>query len=75
LIGRFIDGGIGLAGTLIVGLYMSAKLRKHLELIKVSQDKLPPPPDASLFARAPEKQPGIESEEGVESQQTNLQNG
>ncbi len=75
LIGRFIDGGIGLAGTLIVGLYMSAKLRKHLELIKVSQDKLPPPPDASLFARAPEKQPRIESEQGVESQQTNLQNG
>lgn len=75
LIGRFIDGGIGLAGTLIVGLYISAKLRKHLELIKVSQDKLPPPPDASLFARAPEKQPRIESEQGVESQQTNLQNG
>lgn len=75
LIGRFVDGGVGLAGTLTVGLYMSAKLRKHVELIKVSQDKLPPPPDASLFRRAPEKQPGIESESVVESQQAKLQNG
>lgn len=55
LIGRFVDGGVGLAGTLTVGLYMSAKLRKHVELIKVLQDKLPPPPDASLFTRAPER--------------------
>jgi hypothetical protein len=55
LIGRFVDGGIGLAGTLTVGMYVSAKLRKHIELIKVSQDKLPPPPEASLFTRAPER--------------------
>lgn len=74
LIFRFIDGGIGLAGTLTVGMYMSAKLRRHLELINVSPDKLPPPPDPSLFARAPEKQPGIESELVVESRQARLQN-
>jgi hypothetical protein len=52
LTGRFIDGGVGLAGTLAVGMYISAKLRKHVELIRgMSPDRLPPLPDPSLFSQ------------------------
>jgi hypothetical protein len=57
LVSRFLDGGIGLTGTFVVGMYMSAKLRKHVELIGISQDRLPPPPDPSLFGRAPAEDP------------------
>jgi hypothetical protein len=53
LIGRFLDGGVGLTGTFAVGMYISAKLRRHMELVGVSRDMLPPPPDASLFGSAP----------------------
>jgi hypothetical protein len=53
LVSRFFDGGIGLTGTFVVGMYISAKLRKHIELIGVSPDKLPPLPDPSLFRPAP----------------------
>lgn len=54
LIGRFLDGGIGLAGILGVGMYMSAKLRKHVEIIKgLSPDMLPPLPDPNLFRQVP----------------------
>jgi hypothetical protein len=52
LTGRFIDGGVGLAGTLAVGMYISAKLRKHVELIKgMSPEMSPPLPDPSLFSQ------------------------
>lgn len=53
LIGRFFDGGIGLTGTFAVGMYIAAKLRRHMELVGVSRDMLPPPPDASLFGSTP----------------------
>jgi hypothetical protein len=53
LIGRFFDGAFGLAGTFIVGMYISVKLRRHVELISASRDRLPPPPDPSWFSRAP----------------------
>jgi len=53
LTSRFLDGGVGLAGTFVVGMYISAKLRKHVALIGGSKDRLPPPPDPSLFQRAP----------------------
>ena len=53
LVGRFFDGGIGLTGTFAVGMYISAKLRRHIELIGVSRDMMPPLPDPSLFSRAP----------------------
>lgn len=50
--GRFIDGAVGLAGTYTVGMYISAKLRKHVELIKgMSLDMLPPLPDPRLFSQ------------------------
>jgi hypothetical protein len=65
LIGRFLDGGVGLTGTFAVGMYISAKLRKHLELIKgLSKDMLPPPPDPSLFRQLPaeDNQAGLPSE-------------
>ena len=51
LIGRFFDGSIGLTGTFLVGMYISAKLRKHIELIGPSEDRLPPPPEPGLFGR------------------------
>jgi len=49
LVGRFFDAGIGLTGTFLVGMYISAKLRKHVELIGGSRDQLPPPPDPAMF--------------------------
>lgn len=53
LVARFFDGAVGLAGIFAVGMYMSAKLRKHVEHIKgISRDLLPPDPDPSLFAPA-----------------------
>lgn len=53
LLGRFFDGGVGMTGIFVVGMYMSAKLRKHIEHIGgVSPDLLPPKPDPALFAPA-----------------------
>ena len=57
---RYVDGAIGLALTFAVGLYISAKLRKHMKLVKgISPELLPPPPDPEMFRtnRAP-TQPG-----------------
>ena len=46
LTARFFDGGIGLTGTFVIGMYISARLRQHVELIRDSSpDMLPPPPD------------------------------
>jgi hypothetical protein len=54
LIGRFLDGGVGMTGIFVVAMYISSKLRKHVELIKgVSKDMLPPAPDPSLFRQIP----------------------
>jgi hypothetical protein len=50
LVARFFDGGVGLTGVFVVGMYISMKLRQHVELIGgVSRDLLPPNPDPSLF--------------------------
>ncbi|HEV7398502.1 MAG TPA: hypothetical protein VGN86_18460 [Pyrinomonadaceae bacterium] len=53
LLGRLFDSAVGLAGTFIVGMYISAKLRKHVELIGASRNMSPPLPDPSLFNRTP----------------------
>jgi hypothetical protein len=53
LVSRFFDGGIGLTGTFAVGMYISAKLRRHVEQIGASRDMMPPLPDPSLFSRPP----------------------
>lgn len=51
--GRFLDGAVGLAGTFTVGMYISAKLRKHIELIKgLSPNMLPPPPDPNWYRQS-----------------------
>jgi hypothetical protein len=51
LLMRYVDGAFGLAMTFGVGLYISAKLRQHMTLVKgVSPEMLPPPPDPSLFS-------------------------
>lgn len=51
---RYVDGALGLALTFAVGLYISAKLRKHMKLVKgVTPEMLPPPPDPSLFRSQP----------------------
>lgn len=51
LVTRFIDGGVGLTGIFIVGMYISNKLRKHIELIGGSRDRLPPVLDPNVFSR------------------------
>lgn len=54
---RFFDGAIGLACTFGITLYISAKLRRHVELLRgVSPDMLPPPPDKNLFGYSPDMQ-------------------
>ncbi len=51
LISRFFDGAIGLTATFAVGMYISAKLRRHIEFIG-EPSKLPPPPDPAWFKDA-----------------------
>ena len=52
---RYVDGGVGLALTFAVGMYISAKLRKHMQSVKgVSPELLPPPPDPRMFGVAPD---------------------
>ena len=51
---RFFDPAVGLALIFSVGLYLSAKLRRHTNEIKaLSPDALPPPPDPNMFRAAP----------------------
>jgi hypothetical protein len=59
---RFLDGGVGLTGVFAVGMYISAKLGRHMDLVKgVSKEMLPPPPDADLFQSVPLRSPAIEA--------------
>jgi hypothetical protein len=44
---RFFDGGLGLIGIFSVAMYISAKLRSHLQSIEPGE--LPPPPDPAWF--------------------------
>ena len=50
LFARFVDGGVGLAGTFIVGMYIAAKLREHISLIGGPHQLVPPPPDPRIFS-------------------------
>lgn len=51
---RFFDGALGLAAVFSVGMYLSVKLRAHVEMIKnLTPEMLPPIPDASMFRSAP----------------------
>jgi len=51
---RYVDGGVGLAVTFSVGLYVSAKLRKHMKLVKgTAPELLPPLPDPRMFDADP----------------------
>lgn len=49
---RFFDGSVGLACLFGVTLHLSAKLRKHMQLVKGIE--LPPLPDPGLFRQPPE---------------------
>jgi hypothetical protein len=50
---RFFDGGIGLIGTFCVGMYLWAKFRRHMELVKgIDPHMLPPLPTQDLFGHA-----------------------
>ena len=61
-IARFLDGGVGLTATFAVGMYISTKLGRHMELIKgIPRDMLPPQPDAGLFGSIPLGSPGVEA--------------
>jgi hypothetical protein len=51
---RYVDGGVGLALTFSVGLYISARLRKHMNLVKgTAPELLPPLPDPRMFQTDP----------------------
>jgi len=51
---RYVDGGVGLAVTFSVGLYISARLRKHMKLVRgTAPELLPPPPDPRMFEADP----------------------
>ena len=56
---RFVDGAIALAVIFAAGLYLSAKLRRHIELLKAeSPEMLPPLPDKNLFGYLPGQEQG-----------------
>jgi hypothetical protein len=50
---RLFDGAIGLAAIYTVTLYISSKLRRHIEQVKgTNPDMLPPPPpDSRVFSQ------------------------
>ena len=48
LTSRFLDGGVGMTGMFALGMYMSAKLRTHIQSIGAPAN-LPPPPDPNWF--------------------------
>jgi len=50
---RYLDGAIGLAAIYTVTLYISSKLRRHIEQVKgTNPDMLPPPPpDSRVFSQ------------------------
>lgn len=51
---RYVDGGVGLAVTFSVGLYISARLRKHMKLVRgTSPELLPPLPNPRMFEADP----------------------
>ena len=51
---RYVDGGVGLAVTFSVGLYISARLRRHMKLVKgTAPELLPPLPDPRMFQADP----------------------
>jgi hypothetical protein len=56
LTGRFVDTGVGLTGTFLVGMYISTKLRQHVELIKASSSAMLPPPPSANWSRQPQGQ-------------------
>ena len=49
LTARLVDGGVGLIGIFAVGIYISTKLRRHMQLVK-GQILPPPPPDWRVLA-------------------------
>lgn len=52
---RFFDGAIGMGVLFGVTMYVSAKLKKHVEAVRgVSPELLPPLPDPSIFSRPTE---------------------
>jgi len=52
LVLRFVDGAVGLTCLFGVTLYLSAKLRRHMKLVKGME--MPPMPDANMFRQAEE---------------------
>jgi hypothetical protein len=65
---RYVDGAVGLALTFAVGMYISAKLRKHMKQVKgVAPEMLPPPPDPSLFGSSPAETPPATAEVATSS--------
>lgn len=56
---RFVDGAVALAVIFSAGLYLSAKLRRHVELVRAeSPEMLPPLPDKNLFGYLPGQEQG-----------------
>jgi hypothetical protein len=52
---RFVDSAIGLAGMFAIAMYISVKLKRHVESLQtpVASNVLPPPPDKDLFGYVP----------------------
>jgi len=52
LITRFIDGAVGMTFEFAVTMYMAAKVKSHVKLLRgVTPDQLPPLPDPRIFSR------------------------
>jgi hypothetical protein len=64
---RFVDAGVGLAGMFLVGMYISAKLRRHVELIG-APNNLPPLPDPNWYQQTPTEDTKLRYKPARESQ-------
>jgi hypothetical protein len=55
LLGRFVDGAVGLTGLFATTVFVSYKLRQHVSALKgTDPNKLPPLPDPQMF-RTPQE--------------------
>lgn len=63
IIFRLIDGAIGMSCLFAVTMYMSSKLKAHVNALKgITPDQLPPLPDPRIFSRPIETSTNLDQE-------------
>lgn len=69
IIFRLIDGAIGMTCLFAVTMYMSSRLKAHVNALKgITPDQLPPLPDPRIFSRPIETSTNLDQETAERSQ-------